>query len=199
MGNAVHDSHAQRAAAALRTRSRRSPSSKGSFRWRLAWRVTDVCESTQHECENFPNWWLKTIIVLRIAACEGEHPDGSYVASKGSQGHPSAPVQLRLRPSTFAVATDTTTPGEPFNFFLPKSKSSSSRSSVLSECGSITKQNVPVVTRDGPAHYNVCTYFWYANQTFSNSYLAKTPSPLFVGNTDLKKFQKLRTTPKWRW
>ena len=65
----------------------------------------------------FPNWWLKTIIVLRIAACEGEHPDGSSVASKGSKGHPSAPVQLRLRPSTFAVATDTTT-GEPFNFFL---------------------------------------------------------------------------------
>ena len=89
--------------------------SKGSFRWRLAWRVTDVCESTQHECENFPNWWLKTIIVLRIAACE--HPDGSYVASKGPKGHPSAPVPLRLRPSTFAVATDTTT-GEPFNFFL---------------------------------------------------------------------------------
>ena len=79
--------------------------SKGSFRWRLAWRVTDVCESTQHECENFPNWWLKTIIVLRIAACEGEHPDGSSVASKGSKGHPSALVQLRLRPSTFAVAT----------------------------------------------------------------------------------------------
>ena len=91
--------------------------SKGSFRWRLAWRVTDVCESTQYECENFPNWWLKTIIVLRIAAGEGEHPDGSSVASKGSQGHPSAPVQLRLRPSTFAVATDTTT-GELFNFLL---------------------------------------------------------------------------------
>ena len=102
---------------------------------------------------------VKTIIVLRIAACEGEHPDGSSVASNGSKGHPSAPVQLRLRPSTFAVATDTTT-GEPFNFFLPKSKSSSSRSSVLSACRSIfTKQNVPVVTRDGPAHYNVCTYF----------------------------------------
>ena len=63
--------------------------------------------------------WLKTIIVLRIAACEGEHPDGSSVAStrKGSKGHRSAPVQLRLRPSTFAVATDTTT-GEPFNIFL---------------------------------------------------------------------------------
>ena len=91
--------------------------SKCLFRWRLAWRVTDVCETTQHECENFPNWWLKTIIVLRIAACEGEHPDGSSVASKGSKGHPSAPVQLRLRPSTFAVATDTTT-GEPFNCFL---------------------------------------------------------------------------------
>ena len=118
--------------------------SKGSFRWRLARRVTDVCESTQHERENFPNWWLKTIIVLRIAACEGEHPDGSSVPSKGSQGHPSAPVQLRLRPSIFAVATDATT-GEPFNFFLPKSKSSSSRSSVLSACRSIfTKQNLSV-------------------------------------------------------
>ena len=42
---------------------------------------------------------------------------GTSVASKGSKGHPSAPVQLRLRPSTFAVATDTTT-GEPFSFFL---------------------------------------------------------------------------------
>ena len=179
--------------------------SNGSFRWRLAggslaarWRVTDVCESTQHECENFPNWWLKTIIVLRIAACEGEHPDGSSAASKGSKGHPSAPVQLRLRPSTFAVATDTTT-GEPFNFFLPKSKSSSSRSSVLSACGSIfTKQNVPVVTLDGPAHYNVHNYYAHTlvcQSNFSNSYLAKTPSPIFVWNTDLKKFRKWRTTP----
>ena len=50
VGNAVVDSHARRAAAALRKRSHPSPSrSKGSFRWRLAWRVTDVCESTQHE------------------------------------------------------------------------------------------------------------------------------------------------------
>ena len=138
---------------------------------------------------------VKTIIVLRIAACEGEHPDGSSVASKGSKGHSSAPVQLRLRPSTFAVATDTTT-GEPFNFFLPKSKSSSSRSSVLSACRSIlTKQNVPVVTRDGRA-LQCMHILWYANQTFSNSYLAKTPSPLFVGNTDFKKIRKLRTTPK---
>ena len=61
---------------------------------------------------------VKTITVLRIAACEGEHPDGSSVASKGSKGHPFRPVQLRLRPSTFAVATDITT-GKPFNFFLP--------------------------------------------------------------------------------
>ena len=55
-------------------------------------------------------------LVLRIAACEGEHPDGSSVALEGSKGHPSTPVQLRLRPSTFAVAIDTTT-GEPFNLF----------------------------------------------------------------------------------
>ena len=95
--------------------------SKGSFRWWLAWRVTDVCESTQHECKNFPNWWLKTIIVLRIAACEGEHPDGSSVASKGFKGHPSPPAQLRLRPSTFAVAADTTT-GEPSIFSCRKVK-----------------------------------------------------------------------------
>ena len=63
---------------------------------------------------------VKTIIVLRIA-CEGEHPDGSSVASKGSKGHPSAPVQLRLRSSTFAVATDTTT-GEPLIFSCLKVK-----------------------------------------------------------------------------
>ena len=184
VGNAVHNSHAQRAAAALCTHSRRSPSAcKGSFRWRLAWRVRDVCESTQHECENFPNWWLKTIIVLRIAAYEGEHPDGSSVALKGSKGHLSAPVQLRLRTrdSTFAVATDTTT-GEPFNFFLPKSKSSSSRSSVLSACGSIfTKQNVPVVTRDGPAHYNVCTHFGMPIKLFLIRIWPRPPPPFSSG------------------
>ena len=141
---------------------------------------------------------VKTIIVLRIAACEGEHPDGSSVASKGSKGHPSAPVQLRLRPSTFAVATDTTT-GEPFYFSLPKSKSSSSRSSVLSACRSIfTKQNVPVVTRDGPRALQCMHILWYANQTFSNSYLAKTLSP-FRREYGFKKFRKLRTTPKSTW
>ena len=124
---------------------------------------------------------VKTIIVLRIAACEGEHPDGSSVASKGSKGHPSAPVQLRLRPSTFAVATDTTT-GEPFNFFLPKSKSSSSRSSVLSACRSIfTKQNLPVVTRDGPAHYNVCTYFGMPIKLFLIRIWLRPPPPFSSG------------------
>ena len=154
---------------------------QGFFSQAACWRVTDVCESTQHECENFPNWWLKTIIVLRIAACEGEHPDGSSVASKGSKGHPSAPVQLRLRPSTFAVATDTTT-GEPFNFFLPKSKSSSSRSSVLSTCRSIfKKQNVPVMTHGGPAHYNVCTYFGMPIKLFLIRIWPRPPPPFSSG------------------
>ena len=80
--------------------------SKGFFRWRLAWRVTDVCESTQHECENFPNWWLKTIIVLRFAACEGEHPDGSSVASKGSQCNriSRSPVKIPVTPNLVAPA-----------------------------------------------------------------------------------------------
>ena len=114
---AVHDSHAQRATAALRSRSRRFPSARVFFAGGSlgAWRTS--VSRHYDECENFLNWWLKTIIVLRIAACEGEQPDGSSVASKGSKGHRFAPVQLRLRPSTFAVATDTTT-GEPFNFFL---------------------------------------------------------------------------------
>ena len=156
--------------------------------------MTDVCESTQHECENFPNWWLKTIIVLRIAACEGEHPDGSSVASKGSKGHPSPPVQLRLRPSTFAVATDTST-GEPFNFFLLKSKSSSSRSSVLSACRStFTKQNVPVVTRDGPAHYNVCTYFGMPIKLFLIRIWPRPPPP-FRREYGFKKISKITDDP----
>ena len=158
--------------------------SKGSFRWRLAWRVTDVCESTQHECENFPNWWLKTIIVLRIAACEGEHPDGSSVPSKGSKGHPSVPVQLRLRPSTFAVATDTTT-GEPFNFFLPKSKSSSSRSSVLTNFWARVDRSSRrrPARRDSwrPAHYNVCTYFGMPIKLFLIRIWPRPPPPFSSG------------------
>ena len=165
--------------------------SKGSFRWRLAWRVTDVCESTQHECE----WW-KTTIVLRIAACEGSRT-ARLSRRRGPKGHPSAPVQLRVRPSTSSLLW----PLIPLLanlliFFLPKSKSSSSRSSVLSACRSIfTKKIVPVVTRDGRALQCMHILWYSANQTFSNSYLAKTPSALFVGNTDLKKIWKLRTTP----
>ena len=70
--------------------------------------------------ENCPNWRLMKVIGLQIAACEGEHPDGSSVASKGlGRGVPrsSAPVQLHVRPFTFVVATDTTS-GEPFISFL---------------------------------------------------------------------------------
>ena len=174
--------------------------SKGSIRWRLAWCVTDVCESTQHECENFPNWWL---------ILEDNHSSSNRSLWRWTPGRLVCRVEgvqrtsLRARSassasSTSVVATDTTA-GEPFNFFLPKSKSSSSRSSVLSACRSIfTKQNVPVVTHDGPAHYNVCTYFGMPIKLFLFVlYLAKTPSPLFVvGNTGLKKFRKLRTTPK---
>ena len=32
-----------------------SISIRGYFCWRFAWRVTNVCESTQHEWKNFPN------------------------------------------------------------------------------------------------------------------------------------------------
>ena len=113
----------------------------------------------------------------------------SSVPSKGSQGHPSAPVQLRLRLSTFAVATDTTA-GEPFNFFLPKSKSSSSRSSVLSACRSIfTKQNVPVVTRDGPVHYYACTCFRMPIKLFLIRIWQRPPPPFSSEIRILKNFE----------
>ena len=138
--------------------------------------------SIQHECENFPNWWLKTIIVLRIAACEGEHPDGSSVASKGSKGHPSAPVQLRLRPSPLLLWPLIPLLANLLIFFLPKSKSSSSISSVLRACRStFTKQNVPVVTRDGPALYNVCTYFGMPIKLFQIRIWPRPPPPFSSG------------------
>ena len=163
--------------------------SKG-FRWRLAWRVTDVCESTQHECENFPNWWLKTIIVLRIAACDGEHPDGSSAASKGSKGHPSVPVQLRLRPSTFAVATDMhTTTAEPFNFSCLKVKAPLREGQFWARVDRSSRSRRARRDSWRPRALQCMHILSYANQTFSNSYLAKTPSPLFVGNTDLKNFE----------
>ena len=105
------------------------------------------------------------------------------------------PVQLRLRPSTFAVATDTTT-GEPFNFFLPQSKSSSSRSSVLSACRSIfTKQNVPVVTCDGPTHYNVCTHFGMPIKLFLIRIWPRPPPPPFRREYGFKKTSKITDDP----
>ena len=82
--------------------------------------------------------------------------------------------------------------------FLPKSKSSPSRSSVLSACRSIfTKQNVPVVTRDGPAHYNVCTYFGMPIKLFLFVF-GQDPLPPFRREYGFKKFPNLRTTPKHR-
>ena len=67
-------------------------------------------------------------------------------------------------------------------FFLSKSKSSSSRSSVLSACRSIfTKQNVPVVTCDGPAHYNVCTYFGMPIKLFLIRIWPRPPPPFSSG------------------
>ena len=111
---------------------------------------------------------------------------------EGSQGPPSAHVHLRLRPSTFAGATDTTT-GEPFNyFFLPKS--SSSRSSVLSACRSIfTKQNIAVETRDGSVHFNVCTYFGMPIKLFLiRIWPRPPPSPFSSGKRILKNFENYR-------
>ena len=139
---------------------------------------------------------VKTIIVLRIA-CEGEHLDGSSVASKGSKGHPSAPVQLRLRPSTFAVATDTTT-GEPevLLFSCLKVKAPLREAQFWARVDRSSRNRTCPSWLVTAPRYLCMHILWYANQTFSNSYLAKTPSPpLFVGNTDLKKFRKLRTTP----
>ena len=67
-------------------------------------------------------------------------------------------------------------------FFLPKSKSSSSRSSVLRACRSIfTKQTVPVVTRDGPVHYNVCTYFGMPIKLFLIRIWSRPPPPFSSG------------------
>ena len=78
----------------------------------------------------------------------------------------------------------------PLIFFLPKSKSSSSRSSVLSACRSIfTKQNVPVVTRDGPAHYNVCTYFRMPIKLFLIRIWLRPPPPFSSGIRIKKNFE----------
>ena len=83
-------------------------------------------------------------------------------------------------------------------FFLPKSKSSSSRSSVLSACRSIfTKQNVPVNTRDGPAHYKVCTYFGMPIKLFliRINYFGQDPLPPFRREYGFKKISKITDDP----
>ena len=127
---------------------------KGSFRWRLAWSVTDVCESTQHESRELSEPGVDGNHSSSNCSCEEFRRTPGLSRQRGcvqgSQGHPSTSVQLCLRPSSFAVPTDTTT-GEPFSFFLPKS--SSTRSSLLSACRLIfTKQNVVVITRDCRVH-----------------------------------------------
>ena len=153
--------------------------SKGSFRWRLAWRVT-------HDGRLWVNTtWMRVVEDNHSSSNRSlwRVPDGSSVASKGSKGHPSAPVQLRLRPSTSSLLW----PLIPLLanlliFFLPKSNSSSSRSSVLSACRSIfTKKIVPVVTRDGPAHYNVCTYFGMPIKLFLIRIWPRPPPPFSSG------------------
>ena len=157
--------------------------------------MTDVCESTRHQRENFPNWWLKTIIVLRIAACEGEHPDGSSVPSKGSQGHPSAPVQLRLRPSTYAVATDITT-GEPFNFYCLKVKAPLREAQFCARVDRSSQSRTcpSCMTRDGPAHYNVCTYFGMPIKLFLIRVWPR-PLPPFRREYGFKKISKITDDP----
>ena len=126
------------------------------------------------------------------------------VASKGSQGHPwgpSAPVRLRLRSWTFAMAADTTTT-EPFNFFSclkAPLREAQFRARELSACKSIfTKQNVAGVTRDGRAHYNVCTYFGLPIKLFLIRIWPRPPPPPpppFRREYGFKKISKITDDP----
>ena len=70
VGNTVDDSHAQRAAGTLRTRSRRSV--KGSSRVAGgslgAWRTSVSASRHNMNHENFPNWRLMTIILIHSSS-----------------------------------------------------------------------------------------------------------------------------------
>ena len=102
-------------------------------------------------------------------------------------------VQRRLHPSTFVVPTDTILGDLFWWFFLPKitSTRSSLSSTWLFTCRSIFARQKVVSSL--PRALLCMHIFWYANQTFSISHLAKTPPLPFVWNTDLKEFRKLRT------
>ena len=102
------------------------------------------------------------------------------------KGHPS--VQLRLRPSTFPVPTDTT-PGELLNYFFPKK--TSMRSSLLSTwvftCGStFAKQNVAVMTAERTTIY---AHTLECQSKFFDFVFGQDTPPPFVGNRDLKNLE----------
>ena len=204
VGNAgdVDDSHAKRAAGALRTCSRRSV--KGSSRIAGgslgAWRTSVSVSRHNMNHENFPNWRLMTIILIHSSSnrslwrglpgrlvCHVER-----VALEGSHGH------LQIPPHLFSFVCV-------LPLLLWRQIPPLANLSIFScltplreaQCRSMfTKQKVAVVTRDVRAHYNLCTYLGMLIKLFLIRIWP--PSPLFVGNTDLNKFRKLRTTRPWQ-
>ena len=88
-----------------------------------------------------------------------------------------------------------TTTAEPFNFSCLKVKAPLREGQFWARVDRSSRSRRARRDSWRPRALQCMHIIWYANQTFSNSYLAKTPSPLFVGNTDLKKFRNLRTTP----
>ena len=181
VGNAVDDSQARRAAASLRTRSRWSPSrvllaggSLGGWRMsvsrhnmNLTRELSELVVEDNHSSLT-RSLWRRTPGRL-VSRVEG-------VASR--RGPKDIPPHLF---SLVCVLPLLLWPQIPLManlliFFLPKS--SFSRSSVLSACSSIfTKQNVAVVTHNGRAHYNVCTYFGMPIKLFLIRIWPRPPPP----------------------
>ena len=124
-------------------------------------------------------WWKTK--VLRITACDHSRRTPRRLARQVNrvsfmdqfhQGHRSD--QLCLRPSTFAVSTDTT-PGEPFcHFSCPKAP----RREAHFWAFEFLHRDRSSRSRTVPRALQCVHILWYANQTFFISYLAKTPSPL---------------------
>ena len=173
------------------TRSRPCPSTA-----RFAWRVTDSCESARHEAQELSKLAVdEKLKVLRITACENSRRTPRRLVRRVDrlsfrgpfpQGHPS--VQLCLRPSIFAVPTDTTL-GEPFcHFSCPKAPLRKAHFWVFEF---LRYRDRSSRSRTLPRTLQCMHTLWNANQTFFILCLAKTsPPPPFVGNTDLKKMRK---------
>ena len=204
-GNAVDYSHAQRAEDVRGLDTFTSIFVNGSFHWAHLTSDGHLWVGTTRSTRTFRTggWWKSG--VLRITACEAStdretpRPSRRSGCVQGSISPRTSHVRSALPASFHFCCAHRYYSWWTFSHFLAQTHLYAKLTSEHLSFSIIEIYLYEAEYWRALQSWQCIRILWYANKTFSFRFWPRPPPPPppFVGNTDLKKFRKLQTTPKW--